>query len=292
MKWYYVNQGEAAGPISDEELLWQLRTGTILPNALVWRDGMAEWQPASVMAPQIVPAIPSPPGQPSVAAAPPLPGAGEPPVLPNFFCTMCGNVIPADQLVRISGRTVCAMCKPRYVQHAQEGFEAPVKIPVIPGTVAGLASMPDMDLADPGIRLVAYILDSVILGGSVVVGWFLLMLAIGASLPAAPASPSPTGEMMRVVASLAAMVITGGWMVFYWVFFIGRRGATPGMKIMRVKMVRADRGPVGYGLAFGRALLLYIINSFSMGLTNITAFFDKEKRTVVDMICGTRVVRN
>ena len=32
MKWHYVNQGEAAGPISDEELLWQLRTGTIPPN--------------------------------------------------------------------------------------------------------------------------------------------------------------------------------------------------------------------------------------------------------------------
>ena len=291
MKWYYVNQGEAAGPISDEELLWQLRTGTILPNALVWRDGMAEWQPASVMAPQIVPATP-PPLPFSVTAAPPLPGAGEPPVLPNFFCTMCGNIIPADQLVRISERTVCATCKPRYMQHAQEGFEAPVRIPMIPGGVAGVASVPGMDLADPGTRLVAYILDSVILGGSVTAGWFLLMFVIGVSLPAAPAAPSPTGEMMRFVVFLTSMVITGVWMVFYWVFFIGKRGATPGMKIMRIKMVRADRGPVGYGLAFGRALLLYIINSFSMGLTNITAFFDKEKRTVVDMICGTRVVRN
>ncbi len=29
-----------------------------------------------------------------------------------------------------------------------------------------------------------------------------------------------------------------------------------------------------------------------MGLTNITAFFDSERRTVVDMICDTRVVRN
>ena len=51
-------------------------------------------------------------------------------------------------------------------------------------------------------------------------------------------------------------------------------------------------GHVGYGQAFGRALLLYVINAFTMGLTNLSAFFDREKRTVVDMMCNTRVVRN
>jgi hypothetical protein len=29
-----------------------------------------------------------------------------------------------------------------------------------------------------------------------------------------------------------------------------------------------------------------------MGLTNLTAFFDRERRTVVDMMCDTRVVRS
>ena len=64
------------------------------------------------------------------------------------------------------------------------------------------------------------------------------------------------------------------------------------MKLLKIKMVRADRTPISYGRALGRAVLLYIINSFTMGLTNVTAFFDVEKRTMTDMICNTRVVRN
>ena len=79
---------------------------------------------------------------------------------------------------------------------------------------------------------------------------------------------------------LISLPLALGWVFFYWTFFIGRRGATPGMKIMRLELVRADRTDVSYGRAFGRALALDAINLFTMGLTNITAFFDREKRTV------------
>ena len=40
------------------------------------------------------------------------------------------------------------------------------------------------------------------------------------------------------------------------------------------------------------ALLLYVINTLTMGLTNLTALADSEKRTVVDMIFDTRVIKN
>jgi uncharacterized RDD family membrane protein YckC len=64
------------------------------------------------------------------------------------------------------------------------------------------------------------------------------------------------------------------------------------MRIMKIKMVRSDRSPVLYGRAFGRFLLFYALNQCTMGLTNLTAFFDRERRTVVDMMCDTRVVRS
>jgi uncharacterized RDD family membrane protein YckC len=213
-------------------------------------------------------------------------------VLPNFFCTMCGNVIPADQLVHISGRAVCAACKPRYVQQMQEGLNAPVKVPMLDGTMAGFAIAPQSDLADPATRLVAYILDVIFIGVPVMIGYFaVIVVMFGAISGINTAGGNASTALSIMTVMFVFMGAAFGWVFFYWTWFIGRRGATPGMKIMKLKMVRADRSPVGYGLAFGRAFLLYIINAFTMGLTNITAFFDREKRTLTDMICGTRVLR-
>lgn len=294
MTWYYVKDGAAAGPISDEELLSKLRLGNILPTTLVWRSGLSEWQPAATVAPQIVPpttAAPSfsPALSPNIHVPPEL-TSGTPPVLPNFFCTLCGNIIPADQLVRISGRAVCAACKPLYVQQAREGINAPVKAPVIGSEFGSSFAAPETDLADPGIRLVAHILDLVFITVPMMIGIFIFMMILGAVM--AQSRPSAPDELVVGISFFAMMGLMGVGVLSYWTLFIGRCGATPGMKIMKVKMVRGDRGPVGYARALGRTLLLYVINMFTMSLTNITAFFDRERRTVVDMICDTRVVRN
>ena len=53
MTWYYVKDGAASGPISDDDFASQLRTGAILPTTLVWRSGLAEWQTASSVADEI-----------------------------------------------------------------------------------------------------------------------------------------------------------------------------------------------------------------------------------------------
>ena len=294
MTWYYVKNGEAAGPITDEEFLSKLHIGSILPTTLVWRSGMAEWESASKASAQIVSPVVAPSAQPLDPIASPGSmaefAAGEPPVLPHFFCTFCGNIIPADQLIRISGRAVCGVCKPLYVQQAREGLNAPLKAPIIPGALPAGA---ESDLADPAIRLVAHILDLVFLAVPMFIG-YVLVFVVGISAAAATTqknAPTVMFPAFMVVFSIFIALATVGTLA-YWTLFLGGRGATPGMKIMKVKMVRSNRGPLGYGRAFGRTLLLYVINVFTMSLTNISAFFDRERRTVVDMICDTRVVRS
>jgi len=294
MTWYYVKDGEAAGPISDEALLSQLRLGNILPTTLVWRSGMPAWQPAATLEPQLVTAARETSLSPALSAnidVPPELVSGPPPVFPNFFCTMCGTIIPADQLVRISGRAVCAACKPLYVQRAREGIDAPVRAPVLGSALHALPASPESNLADPAVRLVAYILDLVFILVPVMIGYLIAVVVIaGVFSQARSANSAPVALGMMALFCLMGLSIV--WMFSYWTFFIGKRGATPGMKIMKVKMIRADGTPVRYGHALGRAVLLYLINAFTMGLTNITAFFDRERRTVVDMLCDTRVVRN
>lgn len=50
MEWYYANNGERSGPVSAGEMARLVADGTVNELTLVWRAGMAEWQPWSVVA--------------------------------------------------------------------------------------------------------------------------------------------------------------------------------------------------------------------------------------------------
>ena len=44
--WYYSKGEHQQGPVPQQELVRLLRSGSLGDNALVWREGMAEWQAA------------------------------------------------------------------------------------------------------------------------------------------------------------------------------------------------------------------------------------------------------
>ncbi|MAS05833.1 MAG: hypothetical protein CL534_14290 [Ahrensia sp.] len=86
--WYYAVDGEQKGPIDVAELNLLIAVSTIGPYTLVWREGMADWQPAAAALPDSEipegwerPATPPPPPpareehQPPSAAAPAREGA-------------------------------------------------------------------------------------------------------------------------------------------------------------------------------------------------------------------------
>ena len=45
MQYYAVINGERTGPYTGEEFQQRVDAGDILPNTLVWRQGMTEWKP-------------------------------------------------------------------------------------------------------------------------------------------------------------------------------------------------------------------------------------------------------
>src|SRR2546427_9341329 len=51
MNWYYVDAGQQAGPIPEDELATLAVSGKIQPDTLVWREGMATWLPYSQVKP-------------------------------------------------------------------------------------------------------------------------------------------------------------------------------------------------------------------------------------------------
>jgi hypothetical protein len=81
MEWYYSNNGQQAGPVSQDQLAELFRNGTVKPLDLVWNETMTEWTAigkveafaAAVPAPAPAPASFDTP--PAISTAPPLAAA-------------------------------------------------------------------------------------------------------------------------------------------------------------------------------------------------------------------------
>ncbi len=93
MQWYYSKNGTQLGPVGEGELLAKLASGEVSSADMVWKEGMADWQPAGKVAelasfatlPSATsappPVVNSPYAPPSVQSAPMPSGAS----IPNYL---------------------------------------------------------------------------------------------------------------------------------------------------------------------------------------------------------------
>lgn len=98
--WYYVDQGERAGPVSREAIESMQASGAITPDTLVWHPSLTQWtrcrevfQPADAL-----------------------------------YCAVCGGAKDPGEVLTIFDRHVCAGCKPLYLQRLREGILSPSSI--------------------------------------------------------------------------------------------------------------------------------------------------------------------
>ena len=76
--WYYADRhGQQQGPLSREDFLHVIERERLPPDTLVWRDGLAQWQPLSSLAAELGQAATPPP-----AAPPPPPFRTAPAFVP------------------------------------------------------------------------------------------------------------------------------------------------------------------------------------------------------------------
>jgi GYF domain 2 len=100
--WFYFEAGERRGPVTIEELVGALLSAPNPREVLVWREGMADWQPSGTVPevqrklPSAMPPAPPPPMPPAVPRAvppsPSVPRVASPqpasaPVAPAFYKT-------------------------------------------------------------------------------------------------------------------------------------------------------------------------------------------------------------
>jgi uncharacterized RDD family membrane protein YckC len=263
MKWYYAEGGKQLGPIEEAELDDLVRQGVVRDETLVWREGMGAWQRhATVRGPSAG----------SAGTVPPVPvavGAGE-----SRYCSECGRSVPASQLSTFGDISVCAQCRPAYDERLRGG-----------GTTRRFGGF--------WIRFGALIIDGIILA---VVG-SIIRIPLGMGIGGIGLSMSRNPDPNQVLAVLPAIMGLAGlaWLIqtalslAYEVYFLSTRGATPGKMALGLKVIQADGSPISAGLAVGRFFARYL-SFLTLCIGFIIAAFDREKRSLHDHICQTRVI--
>jgi uncharacterized RDD family membrane protein YckC len=143
---------------------------------------------------------------------------------------------------------------------------------------------PGVRFAPHGPRLVAYIVDSILLVGLAAIISLPLAAALGV---AAAGGDEPIAVAFGVLIFAALLAVTLGYFPFFW----ASGGATPGMRLFRLRLVRDhDGGPVGWGAALLR-LLGFWVSSLVFYLGFAWILIDSRRRGWHDLLAGTVMVQ-
>lgn len=142
---------------------------------------------------------------------------------------------------------------------------------------------PGVRFAGFGARLVAYIVDGVVLS----VLFLVLTIVFGVVLAGALSANSGGAAVGGGILFLVAILVVS---LAYFPWFWAQGGQTPGMKFMRLRVVRdADGGPVS-GMSAILRLVGFWVSSAVFYLGFIWIFIDKRRRSWHDLIAGTVVI--
>ena len=313
----------AEAPVSDDRPLPP-------PPPLVGSQPPAPQPPAPQPTPQRPPvpaaAPPQPPSAPPPAPPPATPAA--PAVAKsNALETPVGVLCPSCRKVVEQGARFCPFCGASLGPGSSKAPPTPPKAPVppppapshaapqprppIPPAPAPVAQPPRPAAAPPGygvqpsappvvypsatgplvyagfgVRLVAAIIDSLLLSALMIP--FIIIVAVFMMRMQTSGEPSPLA-MIAIFGSYFLIIVIS---LLYQLIFIGKKGATPGKKFMKLRVTFPDgQYPIGIGKAFLR-MIGYMISGLICYIGFLMIIFDKEQhRALHDKIAGTVVIR-
>jgi predicted Zn finger-like uncharacterized protein len=138
------------------------------------------------------------------------------------------------------------------------------------------------DYAGFWIRVVAYLIDFLLIG----VMQFVLGMLFGLAIDLLGISSAGEPSVNLVVWLFGASLSIG-----YAVFFTGYCGQTPGKMAVRIKVVRSDLTPIGYGRAVLREVFGKFISTILLGIGYLMVAFDSRKQGLHDKIADTCVIK-
>jgi uncharacterized membrane protein len=163
MTWHYAVDGGQRGPVDDGELDRLLASGAITPDTLVWRAGMAGWQPLRDARSGLIPAA-APGWAPGSTHAPGPEPAPQP------------TIEPEAALARIAaeGRRV------RIMDSLRRGWEL---VFALPGQSIGVSALVVLTIVGSGMLPCVGSIAQVVATGPLIGGWYLYFLKRMRGLP-------------------------------------------------------------------------------------------------------------
>ena len=170
-------------------------------------------------------------------------------------CGRCGLGYCSDCLVTVQGRPYCASCKDAQLRD--------------------LAAGPTVELARPGSRFVAQLVDTVV----IMIGVVVLTIVVTVT------GAKEAGGLILILGVIVGVVAYEGLM-------LSQRGQTLGKMATHIRVVSADGSPIGAGQAWGRAVTRAVLGYIpGVGLVDALMVFSQGRRTLHDHIASTRVVQ-
>lgn len=257
--WYYADpRNTRHGPVTRDALLQLRQDGIIGDSTLVWRDGLAGWQPFRELAAEL----------------------GRAPVA-GIEAWALEPVAPAE--TGAAGEEADTSWRPLTATAA--GGTGDVGSPYAPPTanVARADSIVhggDVVLAGFRKRLAAYAIDAVIVGiASAVVGSLVYeLLGVGGF--------GRGFWLEQLVVNTVSLALSA----FYFAWFHATYAmATPGKMAVGIKVVRLDGARISFLRGIGRYFAT-ILSSLILMIGFLMAGFTQRKQALHDMVCDTLVV--
>jgi len=268
-QWYYADrQRRQLGPLPATEIARLFRAGEVDAATLVWRDGMAAWQPLGTMRAELGLDEAPPPTLDFRAAPEPVPAAA------------AGSPAGVEAIPPV----------PQVPAHAGSGGHAGY-------TYAAAAATVDADdVVHAGLwrRFAASVLDGFITG---IISYALLiplMLVFGLSMSnLASGGFAETGMSVGFLTLNYAISFGVPALYFAWMHSSSSQ-ASLGKMAVGVKVVRGNGDPVGFGRALLRYVAYLVFAIFTCGVgvlvSGLMVAFTQRKQALHDMLCDTLVV--
>ena len=124
-------------------------------------------------------------------------------------------------------------------------------------------------------RLASAVYELLVLAALLLIATFPFLAVFGDS----------THGWRRHVLQLWVVVVCGAYFVWFWT----RGGQTLPMKTWRIRVVRFDGAPLGFGRALHRYLLA-VLGFLALGLGFLWALVDRDRQFLHDRLAGTALV--
>jgi uncharacterized RDD family membrane protein YckC len=197
------------------------------------------------------------------------------------FCSACGQPMAGFAIGQPAGASAVSpgVATPVYAPPAQPGWQAP-------------AAGPAVAYAGFWLRLVAWIIDRIVLQFATSIVMFPFAASVGLRQILRNHPPSSVEDLLPLFASLQrlfwiALLLT--WL-YYALLESSAWQATLGKKALGLEVMDLGGKRISFGRATGRYFARYI-SIMTMGIGYIMAGFTEKKQALHDIIAGTLVTR-